>query len=196
MGQRLLRLLLSCIAHQKAPRKAAKSGSPAPPSQQETGGDPLDRAGVECSSTTSVWIASVTMVESRIPAIPPTISASNAFRTCGSKLALAAIENYGQAHPVETPDTGTLRGDLLALLAAFSRARAPFRRDRRDLRLLGALAETGLTPVQVRDKLIGDRPSPPDHVIYRRATTAGRSTSTASRAPSSRCRSTSCATTC
>src|ERR1700760_280531 len=42
------------------------------------------------------------------------------------QLALAAIESYGSAHPVETPDTGTLRGDLIGLLSAFSKARAPF----------------------------------------------------------------------
>jgi hypothetical protein len=39
---------------------------------------------------------------------------------------LAAIAHYGQARPVETPDTGTLRGDLLALLTTFSKARATF----------------------------------------------------------------------
>lgn len=84
-------------------------------------------------------------------------------------LALAAIENYGEAHPVDTPDTGTLRGDLLALLTAFSKARAPFIAIAATSAFSGLLADTGLTPVQVRDKLIGDRPSPPDHVIYRRA---------------------------
>src|SRR5580704_2770775 len=42
------------------------------------------------------------------------------------ELVLAAIAHYGQARPVETPDTGSLRGDLLALLTAFSKARATF----------------------------------------------------------------------
>ena len=28
------------------------------------------------------------------------------------QLVLAAVAHYGQAHPIETPDTGTLRGDL------------------------------------------------------------------------------------
>jgi hypothetical protein len=46
---------------------------------------------VECSLTTSVWSARVTIVESRIAAIPPTISASTAFRTSGvSPAALSA----------------------------------------------------------------------------------------------------------
>ena len=89
------------------------------------------------------------------------------------QLALAAIENYGRAHPVETPDTGTLRGDLLALLTAFSKARAPFIAIVATSAFSGLLADTGLTPVQVRDKLIGDRPSPPDHLIYKRADERG-----------------------
>src|ERR1700744_4599906 len=38
------------------------------------------------------------------------------------ELVLAAIAHFGRAHPVEIPDTGTLRGDLLALLTAFSKA--------------------------------------------------------------------------
>ena len=42
------------------------------------------------------------------------------------QLVLAAIEHYGRAHPVEIPDSGTLRGDLLALLTSMSSARATF----------------------------------------------------------------------
>jgi hypothetical protein len=38
---------------------------------------------LECSLTASVCSARVTIVESRIAATPPTISASNAPRTCG-----------------------------------------------------------------------------------------------------------------
>ena len=45
---------------------------------------------VECSVTTSVCSARVTIVESRIAAIPPTISASSAFRTCGVSLSSPA----------------------------------------------------------------------------------------------------------
>jgi AcrR family transcriptional regulator len=89
------------------------------------------------------------------------------------QLALAAIENYGSAHPVETPDTGTLRGDLLALLGAFSKARAPFMAVAATSAFSGLLADTGLTPAQVREKLIGDRTRQHDHLIYRRAADRG-----------------------
>ena len=48
---------------------------------------------VECRLTTSVCSAIVTIVESRIAAIPPTISASNAFRTAGASFAASAARS-------------------------------------------------------------------------------------------------------
>jgi AcrR family transcriptional regulator len=89
------------------------------------------------------------------------------------QLALAAIENYGSAHPVETPDTGSLRGDLIGLLSAFSKACAPFMAVAATSAFSGLLADTGLTPAQVRGKLIGDRARQHDHLIYRRAAERG-----------------------
>src|ERR1700727_1630360 len=41
-------------------------------------------------------------------------------------LVIAAIRHYGRAHPVDTPDTGSLRGDMIALLSSFSSARVSF----------------------------------------------------------------------
>lgn len=40
------------------------------------------------------------------------------------RLVLAAIEHHRNANPVALPDTGTLRGDLLAYLTTVSEARA------------------------------------------------------------------------
>jgi AcrR family transcriptional regulator len=88
------------------------------------------------------------------------------------ELALAAIENYGRVHPVELPDTGTLRGDLIAVLTSFSKARAGFIAIAATSAFSGLLADTGLTPVQVREKLIGDQPSRRD-AIYERAQERG-----------------------
>jgi AcrR family transcriptional regulator len=85
------------------------------------------------------------------------------------QLVLAAIEHYGQAHPVEVPDTGTLRGDLLALLTAMSRARATFMAVAAAAGFSGLLASTGLTPAQARDKILGDQRVRGDQIIYRRA---------------------------
>jgi AcrR family transcriptional regulator len=85
------------------------------------------------------------------------------------ELVLAAISHYGQARPVETPDTGTLRGDLLALLTAFSNARATFIAVLAAAGFSGLLADTGLTPAQARDKLLHDQRIRNDQIIYQRA---------------------------
>jgi AcrR family transcriptional regulator len=83
------------------------------------------------------------------------------------QLVLAAIEHYRHAHPVEVPDTGSLRGDLLALLTAMSKGRAFA--VAAVAGFSGLLADTGLTPAQVRDKLLGDQPPWRVQRIYRRA---------------------------
>jgi AcrR family transcriptional regulator len=85
------------------------------------------------------------------------------------ELVLAAFEHYRRAHPITVPDTGALRGDLLALLTAFSKARAGFVAVAAAAAFSGLLPDTGLTPAQARDKFLGDRPLWRDQVIYRRA---------------------------
>ena len=85
------------------------------------------------------------------------------------QLVLAAIEHYRHAHPVELPDTGTLRGDLLALLTGMSRARATFTAVAAGAGFSGLLANTGLTPAQARTRLLGDQALSLAQIIYRRA---------------------------
>jgi AcrR family transcriptional regulator len=85
------------------------------------------------------------------------------------QLVLAAFTHYGRTHPIATLDTGTLRGDLLALLTAFSKARAGFFAVAAATAFSGLMANTGLTPAQARDKILGDRLPRSDEIIYRRA---------------------------
>jgi AcrR family transcriptional regulator len=85
------------------------------------------------------------------------------------ELVLAAIAHYGQARPIETPDTGTLRGDLLALLTAFSKARATFIAVVAAAGFFGLLADSGLTPAQAREQFLDDERLRHDQIIYRRA---------------------------
>jgi AcrR family transcriptional regulator len=85
------------------------------------------------------------------------------------ELVLAALEHYRHARPVELPDTGVLRGDLLALLTAISGARATFTAVAAAAGFSGLLADTGLTPAQARDKFLGDQPLGSAQLIYRRA---------------------------
>jgi AcrR family transcriptional regulator len=72
-------------------------------------------------------------------------------------LVLAAIRHYGNTHPVEIPDTGTLRGDMLALLGGINEVRNDFTVVITAV-FAGLLASSGLTPTEVRDRLITGRP--------------------------------------
>jgi AcrR family transcriptional regulator len=84
-----------------------------------------------------------------------------------SDLVLAAIDHYRRAHPVETPDTGTLRGDLLALLGGFSDGRSGFTTVM-TAAFGGLQSDSGMTPAEVRARIIDDRPVR-SHEVYRRA---------------------------
>ncbi len=72
-------------------------------------------------------------------------------------LVLAAIRHYGTAHPVAIPDTGSLRGDMIALLSSASSTRVSFAAIV-SAAFSGLLASTGLTPAEVREKIMADRP--------------------------------------
>jgi AcrR family transcriptional regulator len=72
-------------------------------------------------------------------------------------LVLDAINHYGRTHPVELPDTGSLREDMIGLLSGFSSARVAFVVVV-TAAFSGLLASTGLTPAQIREKLTTDRP--------------------------------------
>jgi AcrR family transcriptional regulator len=71
-------------------------------------------------------------------------------------LVIAAIGQYGRTHPVDVPDTGSLREDLLALLNRINEERGSFIAVI-SASFAGLLAGTGMTPAEVRLKLIGDR---------------------------------------
>lgn len=85
------------------------------------------------------------------------------------QLVLAALERRLSTHPVDVPDTGTLRGDLLAALTNMSQARSSFYSIAVATAFSGLLAGTGLTPAQVRDQIIGDQRLSRIRTIYRRA---------------------------
>ena len=99
------------------------------------------------------------------------VSRATLYRRWANKdrLVFAAIEHYRQAHPVTTPDTGTLRGDLIALLSAINEARATFWAVATATAFSGLLTDTGLTPAKAREKVLGDQPPLHDRAIYRRA---------------------------
>jgi AcrR family transcriptional regulator len=85
------------------------------------------------------------------------------------RLVLAALEHQRKSHPVEVPDTGTLRGDLLAYLTAVSEARAAFFAVAAAAAFSGLLADAGLSPAQVHDEVMSTNSLPRIRVIYQRA---------------------------
>lgn len=89
------------------------------------------------------------------------------------QLVLAAIEQYGRDHPVESSDTGTLRGDMIALLTSMSKARATFIAVAASSAFAGLLVNTGLTPGQARTVLLGERRVPLSQAVYERASERG-----------------------
>lgn len=78
----------------------------------------------------------------------------------------ATVRHRGTHDRLPAPDTGTLRGDLLALLGD-----ANVRRSEMFVALASMLAshhkETGETPAQMREELLGGRPTAVDTVIER-----------------------------
>jgi AcrR family transcriptional regulator len=84
------------------------------------------------------------------------------------ELVFAAIRHRRDATPVAVPDTGALRSDLLAHLTALSEALAGFFAIAAAAAFSGLLAGTGLTPSQVRDKVM-DSQKPHARIPYRRA---------------------------
>ena len=86
-------------------------------------------------------------------------------------LVMAAIADYGRRYPVDVRDTGSLRGDMLALLSDIGEARTVFTTVV-SAAFSGLLANTGLSPAEVRERLISDRPIWSNQV-YQRAQERG-----------------------
>lgn len=89
------------------------------------------------------------------------------------RLVLAALEHYRDAHPIEVADTGTLRGDLIAQLTAVSESMAGFFAIAAAAAFAGLLADTGLTPTQVRREVMEAQHLPPVRPVYQHAQDRG-----------------------
>lgn len=74
-------------------------------------------------------------------------------------LAIAAVRHHGWTEPVATPDTGSVRDDLVTLLRDASERR--FDMAAMFSVLMGQFfTETGRSPAEVRAELLGDRQGP------------------------------------
>jgi AcrR family transcriptional regulator len=86
-------------------------------------------------------------------------------------LAMAAIRHYGDRNPVAAPDTGSLRGDLIAFLRDASSKRAAVAAVF-SLRMAEFFDETRATPAQARQQMLEGR-TPITEEIFGRAVARG-----------------------
>ena len=78
----------------------------------------------------------------------------------------ATVRHRGAADPPVIPDTGTLRGDLLALLTSANTTRNPMAALVSSM--LGSYYnKTGLTPAELREAFLGQRGSAVEQVVNR-----------------------------
>ena len=85
------------------------------------------------------------------------------------QLVLAALQHHRIANPVAIPDTGALRSDLIAHLAGVSAALAGYFAIAVTASYSGLLADTGLTPSQIRDEILDGQTYPRIRTVYQRA---------------------------
>ena len=79
---------------------------------------------------------------------------------------MAAIRHFGATHPVEIPDTGNLRDDMVAFLSEFGHARTGFATIV-SATFTGLLDSSGLTPAEVRERVMADRTSWSEQILGR-----------------------------
>jgi AcrR family transcriptional regulator len=82
-------------------------------------------------------------------------------------LVIAAVQHYFAQGSQPVPDTGTLRGDVIALLTQANESRLAMAAVI-SVQLGAYFQETGTTPADLREQLLGDRPSA-IAIIMRRA---------------------------
>jgi AcrR family transcriptional regulator len=85
-----------------------------------------------------------------------------------AELVRAAVRRAQERTPIEAPDTGSLRGDLLALARQANKRSAPFSATL-TYHLGPYFQETGTTPAELREVLVGDRMTLLDVVLERAA---------------------------
>ena len=81
-------------------------------------------------------------------------------------LAVAAIRHILHKHPVNAPDTGNVRGDLIALLQQFSKNRALFAVFF-SLQMSGYFSETNTSPADLRKSVLQGSHGQIDMVLAR-----------------------------
>lgn len=130
-----------------------------------------------CAATAPSRITASTAVPNEPPICCAVLVSALEWGICGlsrpmyaatitGDLVLAAIRHYGATNPVEVPDTGNLRDDLIALLNNTGAVRIGFVAAV-TASFSGLLSDTGFTPAEVREKIMADRPLWSDQIFAR-----------------------------
>src|ERR1700761_9287244 len=82
------------------------------------------------------------------------------------ELLRATLRRRGEITPAEAPDTGSLRGDVIAKLTEINQLRSSMAAVM-SMMLSAQFQELGMSPAQLRRELIGDRESMMDVVVAR-----------------------------
>lgn len=147
--------------------------APAVPSQRRRG------AELEAALLDAAWDELIEIGFSKLTMESVAARASTGiavlYRRWGNKdeLVLAAMEYYRSSHLVDVPNTGSLRGDLLEALTGMGHERAAYFVVTVTSAVSGLLAGTGLTPAQVRERILGDQPATRARIMYERAAARG-----------------------
>jgi AcrR family transcriptional regulator len=155
------------VAEQLKDRPARSPGPPGPQRQRRRG-EELEAALLEAAWDELVAVGFGKLTMESVAARART-GVAVLYRRWPRKddLVLAAMRHYGRTRPVPVPDTGSLRGDMLALLSDVNEGRSSFTAIVSSV-FAGLLADSGLTPAEIRAQILGDRPRWSDE-IFRRA---------------------------
>lgn len=141
-----------------ADRYAGRMTDQARPARQRRRGEELEAALLEAAWDELVEAGFAKLTMESVAARART-SVTVLYRRWSGKdeLVLAAARHFGTTHRLPTPDTGSLRGDMVALLEGAGTARIGFTAVV-SAAFSGLLAGTGLTPAEVREKIMPDGP--------------------------------------
>jgi AcrR family transcriptional regulator len=160
-------------------RKKGKAFYNEPMKRSESGGRRRRGAELEAAILDAGWLElteagyerlTVGSVASRALTSEPVL-----YRRWENKhdLVLAILARYRATHPIELPDTGSLRDDLVQHLKASSDARAPFFAIAAAATFNGLSRATGLSPTQLYGDALGEEAKPEKRRVYQQAARRG-----------------------
>jgi AcrR family transcriptional regulator len=90
-----------------------------------------------------------------------------------NELVLAAVRHCTATSPIDAPDTGSLRGDMIAILTRISQARSNFFAIAAAVANSGMLVAAGETPASLRQQILGGQIEHTWRTLYIRADRRG-----------------------